>query len=298
MALNLDDERSGSGFFNESVSSNDSLHLCAVKYLSMTLPQPIIAIRSGQFIYNLFILIFGLALNIIIIWVPIKNKKMRNIDTAIAVHIALLNLLRTLFETLPSLVNAAAGVWVFGATSCAVQGGFVTIFTLTKRFMMLVLAIDRFLLVFSTFAYPKFHANAVKIYFTATWILSMVLLFPAFPGLMDCYTLFPLRISCFYIGSCSRSCGIYGLFLFVATLLPSYIVPMFLFGALFCKGRKSLKSTSQQAEDMKQSIKKANITFFLLFVSYVMITVPSIRGYLIEAVVARLHGQYANTHSD
>ena len=47
-------------------------------------------------------------------------------------------------------MNAVAGILMFGATSCAVQGGFVTIFTLTKRFMMLVLAIDHFLLVFST----------------------------------------------------------------------------------------------------------------------------------------------------
>ena len=299
MAATLDKDASGSGFFNGSASSNDSLYLCAAKSLSgpaLPISKDIfIVIRSGLFIYNLVVLVFGLSLNTIIIWIPIKNKKLRTIDMAIAVHIALLNLFRTLLETLPSLVNAAAGVWVFGAISCAVQGAFITTFTLTKRLMMLVLALDRFLLVFHTFTYPKYRARMVIVCSITVWVLSVIMLTPPLPGLLDCYALLPSHISCFVAGSCSHTCSYYSIFIIATTLLPSYIIPVFLFGVLYCKSLRSLSFTAQNTENVKKSIKKANISFFLLFVVYCLITVPSTAGLMITSLVTRFHGPYAHS---
>ena len=181
---------------------------------------------------------------------------------AIAVHIALLNIFRTLFETLPSLVNAAAGVWVFGAIFCSVQGAFVTTFTLTKRLVMLVLALDRFLLVFKTFTYPKYRARMVMFYSITVWVLSAIMLTPPLPGLMDCYALLPSHISCFFAGSCFLTCSY-----IATTLLPSYIIPVFLFGVLYCNSLRSLSFTARNTEKVKKSIKKltSRFSYFLLY---------------------------------
>jgi len=47
-------------------------------------------------------------------------------ELAVGVHIALINLMRIAVEILPSLINTAAGGWVFGMLSCSVQGFLVT----------------------------------------------------------------------------------------------------------------------------------------------------------------------------
>ena len=288
---------SGSGSFNGSVSSNDSLHLCAARSLSMPHALPIlenvfIGLRSGQFIYNLIILVFGITLNSIIIRAPRKNKKLRTIDMAIAVHITLLNLSRTLIDTLLSMVNGIAGQWVFGASLCTVQGFFMNINFSTRRNMMLALAVDRFLLVFSTFTYPKCRAKVVFVYSIAVWVLSFMLHVPALPGGLDCYSIRPSRISCFYSPSCSSVCSSFGFFIVLTSVLPSYTVPMLFFGALYWKGRKSIDRTTQQAEEVRQSIRKANLTFFLLFVTYFMVSVPTSLGFLVISTVTRFLRYY------
>ena len=84
---------------------------------------------------------------------------------------------------------------------------------------MLVLAIDNFLLVFSTLAYPEHHAKVVKLYSFAAWVVLIISIVPGLPGLMNCYTVSVVRSSCFFNASCLFSCSILGYFLILVTVL-------------------------------------------------------------------------------
>lgn len=293
MAVATAEEEYGSGLFNSSASNSSSLQLCAAEALDgpHTVPVPgkvLLALRIAQLVYNLVILILSLALNTVIVWIPIKDKSLQTMDMAIAVQVALLNLLLTVLEIPSSIVNASTGDWVLGIVPCITLGSLITVVFSIRRLMMLTLSADRFLLVFCTFSYPKHHLKVTLSCSIAAWTFATLSLVPGLPGLMDCYTVRPSRTACFYDGLCSTPCSRFGYVLFLTTILPSYIIPSLLFGALYLKGRKSLATTGQTDEG-KERIKKSTITFFWLFVAYSLVTIPGSGVYMITLVLSRVH---------
>ena len=154
------------GFLLNGSIINDSFGLCADRALSVagnvSLPDNIlIAAQSIQFIYYFVIFLSGLASNLIVIWLPYRHRNLRTVEMAVGVHIALINLMRIAVDVLLSLVSAAAGTWVFGGLSCAIQGFLVTLNFSSRRAVMLQFAVDHFLLVFSAFHYQKWRTKAV-----------------------------------------------------------------------------------------------------------------------------------------
>ena len=266
------DEASQPGFANDlelfeepgngSVSTaNNSFSFCADRGLSvagnMSIPDSVLmAVQSIQFIYYFAIFLSGFALNFIIIWLPYKHRKLRTVEMAVGVHIALINLMRIAVDILLSLVSAAAGTWVFGGLSCAIQGFFVTLNISARRAVMLKFAVDRCLLVFSAFCYPKWRTRAVVFMSVMVWVVPLLLLAAGIPVFLDCFTYLPLYTTCLFSGECSTNCFKLGISIYIGNILPSYLIPVVLFSLLYRKSRKIL-SGMQQAEGREASIKKS-----------------------------------------
>ena len=283
---------------NGSVSTaNDSFGLCADRDLSVagnvSLPDNVLmAIQSIQFIYYFVIFLSGLSFNLVIIWLPYKHRKLRTVEMAVGVHIALINLMRIAVDILLSLVSAAAGIWVFGGLSCAIQGFLVTLNFSARRAVMLKFAVDRCLLVFSAFHYPKWRTRVVVFMSVMVWIVPVVFLAAGIPVFLDCYSYEPLRTTCFFSGTCSTNCFKLGILIFIGIILPPYLIPLVLFSLLYWKSRKKLSAFAdvQQAEEREASLRRSNKTFFILFATYSSGTALSTVSGLVLTGVAIMFG--------
>ena len=112
---------------------------------------------------------------------------------AVGVHIALINLMRIAVDILFSLVSEVAGTWVFGGLFCAIQGFLVALNFSARRAVMLKFAVDRCLLVFSAFCYPKWYTRVVVFMSVMVWVVPVVFLAAGIPVFLDCYSYEPVQ---------------------------------------------------------------------------------------------------------
>ena len=110
------------------------------------------------------------------------------------------------------------------------------------------------------------------------------------PGILDCYTLNLSGLSCYLNGSCSDSCITFGYLSFLIISLPSYTIPAILYGVLYCKARKSQAKTNLDENETRASSRRANITFFLLFLSCFVLTVPNTTTFIVVRIISLFYG--------
>ena len=136
-------------------------------------------------------------------------------------------------------MNIIIGKWIFGAYSCSILGFIEHTLRSTRRSLMVAMALDRFLLVFMPFKYPKYHSKVVITLFGITWIATILFRITGLPGILDCYTLATARIFCTFIANCSTACTILGYVdVIILHAASSYVVPTILFSAVYMKTRK------------------------------------------------------------
>lgn len=149
---------------------------------------------------------------------------------------------------------------------------------------MFVFVIDRFLSVFFPYFYPKHKAKITVNLSLFSWVLITALCIIMLPNILDCFTFTTSFNSCYASSTCSDSCSIFSIVAFTLIGLPSTIVPLFLFGALYCKARRLDKNTaapvaSTAGEAGSDAARKrewrATVTFFLLFITLFAVTVPT-----------------------
>ena len=294
--MEMDAMEDGSGFNFSAPMDNASVYLplCAARslqryYTLLLSPKDLAVVRSFQVLYIFSLVSVGGVLNLAIVWAVIKHRKLQTLDIAIALQIVVISLITIAVILLPALVNSAAGKWVFGAYTCSTLGYIEHTLRSARRSLMVAMSLDRFLLVFMPFKYPKHHLKAIILLSGISWIGTILFRTAGLPGIVDCYTVATASFFCTFIATCSRACTIFGYLDFIVLHAPFYVLPTILYGAMYVKARIIASSTAP-ADSAGENSKKANITFFLLFVTSVLCNLPNIGGILVLQVVVAVQG--------
>ena len=284
---------SGSGDIN-STGLNNSLTLsCAARSIQgeVLLPySPILSnsVRIVQTIILLFIFFFGVSLGLLVILLIARFKKLQTPDFVIAAQVMVANVILSVIYCL-AMVNSIANRWLYGEHMCALLGTVLTALHIVRVAFMFTLVTDRFLVVYFPFLYPKHRIKIVLLLSVASWLVGVLIATPGFA--LDCYAFAPSANLCVFSSSCSKQCVIYlssGHIIFTA---PGTITPIILFAVLYVKAKKIRKALSadksagaQQPDDWK-----ATITFFLMFITVFVFTLPNLVLLLIVRVLYEEH---------
>ena len=246
-----------------------------------------VSLRSVQAIFNIILVSVGVFLNGMVIVLVAKYKKLQTHSIVISLQVMALDLLLSLIFLL-SVVNSIANRWLLGEYMCAITGMSVFITTLARTLLMFVFVIDRYLSVFWTYRYPKHKVKVILCLSIASWLISILMSIPLFPGILDCYNFQAIVWICSFNSGCNKNCSIFSIIFFTALVIPFTVLPIFLYIKLYWRGRKIRKATVAEvsATDLIQREWKATITFFLLFLSVFLVTVPNIT---VSVIISRVY---------
>jgi uncharacterized membrane protein len=142
---------------------------------------------------------------------------------------------------------------------------------------------DRFYSTFMPFWYKRNRVRLIVLVSLGAWIFSFIIAFVPVIGLLDCYSFLRVTWACVPNGACPNKtqCSIYGYFM-VAFSQACNVVFLLLYFILFIKVRMMRNkitdcNTDQEkaAAVMKQKREhRANVTFFLLFLALLGVSIP------------------------
>ena len=155
--------------------------------MSQIIPAPIaISARVFQVLYGSLQVIFGILLNVLILILVSRFKKLRTISFAIAVQIAIANSALTVNNGIPTIVNHIAGRFVLGLEIC-ITSGLVTLTDLLTL-LIFVFSFDRFVSVFAPFFYPKHSHRIIILMCVLAWCISTATNLMSIPQILDCWS--------------------------------------------------------------------------------------------------------------
>jgi hypothetical protein len=248
---------------------------------------------ANYFIY----FIFGFLLNLFVMMLVLCNKNLRTVTFILALQVCVGNMINSVIVLPTSAVNAIAGRNVF--TGLCSTLGFLTFFLgLARFYLMFVLVLDRFCTVFIPFSYHRYRIKTVLLFSIGAWMLAfMVSLFPV-GGLLDCYTLLRNTWTCFPAGGCvyQRACFAYRWTSYTFSNVCG-VVSLVMYLLLFRKAKKlrnrivvasPFEAAAEEREEMAQRLKrerKANTTFFFLFLALIGVSIPPTAFVLIGRIL-------------
>lgn len=271
---------SGSG----AMEGNSSLtSTCAVRSLQAAngtiLPLPVaVSARVFQILYCCLQGVLGIFLNILIIFLILKFKKLQTTSSAIAIQLAIANLMLTVTYHIPSVLNHIVGRWILDLEFCILAGAILLMLTSLRTLLIFSFSLDRFALVFAPFFYPKYSRLITLSMCTMAWTISVVIGLVNIPPIFDCYIFSEPIMFCTFSSRCGGSCRIIQMLFFTVLLLPSQGISVGFFLALYLKGRKirriETKMLGLTRRRMTDQDWRALRTFLMLFVAVFMVTFP------------------------
>ena len=273
---------------NDTAKIENSTLTCAERSLReqepITDPSVLLATRIIQAAFYIPYLVCGLFLNSKVIFLVAKYKKLQNLSFAIAVQVAVLDMILCVTLAVVTVSNAMAERWVFGAHMCSIVGVIFLSFSILRTFLMFIFVIDRFLSVFFPFFYPKYKIKFITVLCIGAWIVALAVAFVGYG--LDCYRFTAVSWLCNAYQDCSPACATYTNLLYGGIATPVTIIPIILYVILFIKARrlkrKDFLNTSLENIPASYSASewKATLTFFLLFITVFALTLPNLAVFL------------------
>ena len=225
------------------------------------------AVTVLRVIFWLLLFPCGLTLNTLVIVLFAKFRKLQVPSFFVALQIVAVDLVLSVVITLIPLANLLAKKWVFGPYVCVIVGVIIDTTSHIRTVLLFVVTLDRFLSVFLPFFYPKHEVKIVASLSLASWVISV---FPVIISVsFDCYTFGSINWLCFTNNHCSGRC-LSLVLSSVVLLLPFILIPIFLYVLLYIKARRLAKSIAAAPSTSR----RAAFTFFLLFLSVILVTIP------------------------
>ena len=275
----------GLGVFNNTTlfDAEDNLTLsCAAESIQgpVELPYPetlVMVVRILQCILSLLVFVVGCGLNILVVILVAKYKKLQTLSFGIALQIVALDLVLAFMYGF-SLPNSIANRWLFGEHVCSLIGVIVLVIVLVRTAVLCIFVIDRFLLVFFPFSYPKHQIVTVVALSALAWLFSLAVAVVGY--FLDCYTFIANNWWCFLNVGCNRNCSALQTAVHLVLTAPCIIVPIVLYTLLFMKAKKAKAAMTSAAAGMDgpklANDWKATITFFLMFLTVFVLTLPNL----------------------
>ena len=256
---------------------------CAVRsietpFVNLIYPSSLTtAVRSIQAMFYLAIYLLSIILNILVISLVAKCKKLQTRSTLCALQIIVLDLLYTATVYLIRPISAIADKWLFGEHICIMSGYIFSSYSTIRLFLMFIFAVDRFLAVFFSFTYPKHSSKIIVAVSVFSWSASLVYRGVALPWGIDCYAHISFYHTCSFFVQCSEACLKYSQVSVVLLYVPAVIFPAGIYASLYYKARRIENATESESRAMTihREEWKPTVTFFLLYLCVVILIIPN-----------------------
>ncbi len=268
--------------------SCEELRLFGIQELSYNIELPL-----RYFVLGYYALLFPISLSLtgLIIFLIIKFKHLQQITFFLALQVAILDFLFVLTLTPAAITSTIGGRWITGIHTCIISGGEFAFIYQFHNWLMFVFVCDRFCTVFMPFRYDKHRRKVILILCPTALTLSA---FSAIlPAILGCFgvnrgvwiCLLAPHETCphFYF------CQVYAITIIALGQIVGSYVPMVMYIALLIKAKRVRKrimpsGTKENAEQRKRD-RKANITFFTLFLSLIGVNTPPLVAYIVITVI-------------
>ena len=149
---------------------------------------------------------------------------------------------------------------------------------------MFVFVLDRFLCVFMPYFYPKHQIKAIVSLSVASWLYAIAASLIQLPQILDCLAYTQRLGTCLSNFNCSRNCTLLLNIIIPSGTVPATVIPIILYIILYMKARKIRKAdrTLSTIAGNHESDWRATITFFLLFLSVFIVTLPT---FTVKAII-------------
>lgn len=292
--VNFTDDGNTSQLLNLTDFYNDS-STCAARLLGSTektfsYPKNLAVIsRIIIILYYVIIMLTGLLLNSTVFFLLCKLKQLRTLSFGMASQVLILDTAACIFMMVMGLINAGASDWVLGSIFCIISGFVNKTILLARTCIVLVLACDRFLLIFFAYTYtPKHRPKVMCALSILIWAFTLAVATTLLPGILDCYAFVHITWLCLPNSLCSHQCQIATNVYSLGTLLPASIFPIILFAALFWKADKLRHDNAPAVNNLGSGPNaprrewRATVFFFLMFVAFFTVSFPQIVVTIVE----------------
>ena len=235
-----------------------------------------------QILYYIFCFIVGVFLNLIAILLILCHKKLQNITFMLAFQILISDLLSASVIFPTSAANAVANRNLF-TDLCSVIGFIFYFMRNVRIYLMSGLIADRFISTFKPFWYQRNRVSLITLISLGAWVFSSISALVPVRGLLDCYAFLRVTWTCVPNSACPNKteCSIYSYFM-VAFSQACNVMLVLLYIVLFIKVRSTRNKITTYDTDQERAaaVKKrkrehrANITFFLLFLALLLVSIP------------------------
>lgn len=283
---------SGSGFGNFT-STNDTLTCVASSIMGQAYPYAFglsVAARFGLILYHIFLYFVSIPLNALMVYLICKYKSLQTMSFVLILQVVIIDLVGALVLIPLTVISVGANKWLLGENMCIITGVVNYAIGFTRTEIMLCFVIDRFLQVHFAFSYPKYRLKTVCSLSVISLVAPIVL--AAVPGFFGCYSFAPSIGQCHLSFNCGLICSVYRGIVSFLVILPSCVVPLFLYAGLFHKAKKinsrtapaSVAIPSLDPDNNKREM-RATLTFFLMFVALFAVTAPHAITYIIGTTI-------------
>ena len=294
----IDSGSAYSDILNKTQATSNKTLTCAARNIQgpVELPFPPIVplvIRCLLIFYYMVVTFCGILLNSFVVFLVWKFKTLRNLEFALACQIVVFNLIGSAFVAPLSLISAISNEWLLATPMCIITGSVYYAITSLRALFMLGFVTDRFFNVFMSLAYPKYRNKVLCVGFVGIYLLSSMFL--VLPASLDCIAFSASAWICRVTSSCSIRCSIIRQVLGLGVLLPCTVVPLFLYGALFCKAKRIKRDINELplSDQMERKRWRATVTFFLMFLALFAVRTPAgtLNGIIVNNIARALDAQ-------
>ena len=279
---------------NDTISTAAQASLtCEQRQYEFGFPLPLATnvanvLRYMQVAYYLICFPFGFFLNLFVMVLIVRNKKLHNVTFILALQVCVGDMINAAIVFPTSAVNAIADRYVFTGF-CTTIGFALFYLRIVRIYLMLVLVLDRFCSVFMPFWYQRNKIKVIVPLSLAAWIFAFVIAIIPVRGILDCYSFQRNTWACVPTNGCRNrnACSTYNSTSIALSNLCN-IIGLILYSILFYKARilrkkvaiaphqpnASSEEEREAAADKLKQNRRANITFLVLFLALVGVGIP------------------------
>ena len=237
--------------------------------------------------YNIVLFPISLILTGLIIFLIIKFKHLQQSTFLLALRVAILDHLFVLIVMSAVVVSTIGGQWSLGLHACNMSGGVFLFFYQIRNGLMFVFVCDRFSTVFMPFRYNRYRTKVIWVLCWTVLALATICAVP--PMILGCFGFNRGAWACIIVlhKVCSNFhvCQVYAIISVALGQIVGSFVPTVMYIVLFIKAKRVrnqiIPSGTQQDAGQRKRDRKANITFFTLFLGLIVVNNPPLLAYIV-----------------
>ncbi|TRY94573.1 hypothetical protein DNTS_024129 [Danionella cerebrum] len=225
--------------------------------------------------YMLFLILTCTPINVLTLYVTVKNTKLRTPLNYILLNLAVANLFMVFGGFTTTFYTSLHGYFVLGRAGCNLEGLFATLGGEIALWSLVVLAVERWVVVCKPFAKFRFSQLHATFGVTISWLMACTC---ALPPLLGWSRYIPEGLQC--------SCGVDYYTLNPETENESFVIYMFLVHfsiplliISFCYGRllctvKVAAAQQQESETTQRAQREVTRMVILMVIAFLICWVP------------------------